>query len=375
VNLIAGTSSPDNQTPLSVGGRHKNWVYPSFCSNTGTFLQSFPVSIQLTDGNNHPGDTVHVSFRTGGTLPGGAITVPGAVTLTDDGSIVDLGSVTVNATGLAPGTYTFSVSAKAPGLSFNNRSLSGVVNVGGTCAGSFIALFTDDQFTPLVDCGGFDVATETGGTFQIGDASGIAAATHPDHLVYNFIYANTAASASMELDLASTGLTPVGSDSARASTFTSSGFTADLPTFQSVFSSGTSCGTTGPCLPTVNSGETLWATWEVDWSGLGLSDAGIANVCGDIADAAVTTSLILKNGTLTLATSNGAALGYISCIEGDVDGNGSIDVADVFYLVNYLFAGGPAPVCSGDVDGSTSTDIADVFYLINYLFAGGPPPV
>jgi streptogramin lyase len=30
-------------------------------------------------------------------------------------------------------------------------------------------------------------------------------------------------------------------------------------------------------------------------------------------------------------------------VPGDVDGNGSVTVADVFYLINYLFAGGPAP--------------------------------
>jgi hypothetical protein len=29
---------------------------------------------------------------------------------------------------------------------------------------------------------------------------------------------------------------------------------------------------------------------------------------------------------------------------GDANGDGSVDVSDVFYLINYLFAGGPAPV-------------------------------
>jgi hypothetical protein len=375
VNLIAGTSSPGAITPISVGGRHKNWVYASFCVNSGTFTQSFPVSIQLTDGNNHPGDTAHVTFQKGGTLPQSAITVPGGVTITDDGSILDLGSVSINATGLAAGAYTFSVSAKAPGLNYVNRSLSGTVVVGGGCTGSFIALFSDDQFNPLQDCGGFDVTTETGGTFIIGDASGTAAETRPQHLYYNFIYANTSASASLELDLTSTNLTPVGTDSAHDATFTTASFSADLPTFQGVNSTGTSCGTTGPCMPTVNTGETLWAIWEVDWSGLGGSDAGVSNVCGNIADVSVATALTLKNGALTLATSNGSASGYIGCLEGDVDGNGIIDVGDVFYLINFLFANGPAPVCSGDVDASTTVDIADVFYLINYLFAAGPPPV
>jgi hypothetical protein len=29
---------------------------------------------------------------------------------------------------------------------------------------------------------------------------------------------------------------------------------------------------------------------------------------------------------------------------GDVNGNGATDVADVFFLINFLFAGGPAPL-------------------------------
>jgi hypothetical protein len=34
------------------------------------------------------------------------------------------------------------------------------------------------------------------------------------------------------------------------------------------------------------------------------------------------------------------------CAHGDVNGDGVVDVADVFYLINFLFAGGPAPKCS-----------------------------
>ena len=51
-----------------------------------------------------------------------------------------------------------------------------------------------------------------------------------------------------------------------------------------------------------------------------------------------------------------------------------MDVADVFYLINYLFAGGPAPVCAADANGDGHVDVSDVFYLVNFLFAGGPPP-
>ena len=61
---------------------------------------------------------------------------------------------------------------------------------------------------------------------------------------------------------------------------------------------------------------------------------------------------------------------------GDANGDGIVNVADVFYLVNYLFAAGPVPLGRGNVNGGDGTiTVADVFYLINYLFAGGTAPV
>jgi hypothetical protein len=60
---------------------------------------------------------------------------------------------------------------------------------------------------------------------------------------------------------------------------------------------------------------------------------------------------------------------------GDIDGSGSIDVSDPYYLDNYLNHGGPRPLAPSDVNGDGRVDNADVNYLINYLFAGGPPPV
>jgi hypothetical protein len=63
-----------------------------------------------------------------------------------------------------------------------------------------------------------------------------------------------------------------------------------------------------------------------------------------------------------------------SILDGDVNADGVVDVSDVFYLNNYLFAGGPAPAGTADVDGSGVVDVADIFYLINYLFANGPAP-
>lgn len=62
---------------------------------------------------------------------------------------------------------------------------------------------------------------------------------------------------------------------------------------------------------------------------------------------------------------------------GDVDNNGHIDIADLTYLVAFVFQGGPAPnpASNGDVDGNCSINIADITYLTAALFQGGPPPV
>ncbi|HKC24120.1 MAG TPA: hypothetical protein VKF32_05225 [Thermoanaerobaculia bacterium] len=66
---------------------------------------------------------------------------------------------------------------------------------------------------------------------------------------------------------------------------------------------------------------------------------------------------------------------YSGWKSGDADANGKVDVADVFYVINRLFAGGPAPLGPCDVNNSDSVDVNDVFYLINYLFANGPAPL
>ncbi len=61
---------------------------------------------------------------------------------------------------------------------------------------------------------------------------------------------------------------------------------------------------------------------------------------------------------------------------GDADGSGGVDIDDVVFLINYIFAGGPAPdpYWVGDADCSGEIDIDDVVFLIQYIFAGGPEP-
>jgi hypothetical protein len=65
-----------------------------------------------------------------------------------------------------------------------------------------------------------------------------------------------------------------------------------------------------------------------------------------------------------------------SFICGDADGSFTVDIDDVVHLINFIFAGGPAPdpYESGDADGTGVVDIDDVVYLIAYIFSGGTPP-
>ncbi len=76
------------------------------------------------------------------------------------------------------------------------------------------------------------------------------------------------------------------------------------------------------------------------------------------------------------AESERSWLSWVSQALDDADGNGSVDIDDVVYLINYIFSGGPAPnpVCVGDTDSSGDVDIDDVVFLINYIFGGGLPP-
>ncbi len=63
---------------------------------------------------------------------------------------------------------------------------------------------------------------------------------------------------------------------------------------------------------------------------------------------------------------------------GDINGSGgSTNIADLVYMVDYMFIGGPEPPSMemADVDGSGGgLDIADLVYLVDYMFNQGPPP-
>jgi uncharacterized repeat protein (TIGR03803 family) len=103
---------------------------------------------------------------------------------------------------------------------------------------------------------------------------------------------------------------------------------------------------------------------------------------GGLWDGSVPSGSLLLQGHTLVGTAYaggwedvGAEFAVFTCPSGDANGDGTVDVADVFFLINKLFAGGPAPPCTGDVNGDGVADVGDVFYLINFLFAGGPAPI
>jgi hypothetical protein len=85
-------------------------------------------------------------------------------------------------------------------------------------------------------------------------------------------------------------------------------------------------------------------------------------------------STIPFSGTLTLVGSTSASSSNYNC--GDANGDATVDISDVVYLIAYIFSGGsaPSPLLAGDANCDDTVDISDVVYLIAYIFSGGAAP-
>jgi hypothetical protein len=71
-------------------------------------------------------------------------------------------------------------------------------------------------------------------------------------------------------------------------------------------------------------------------------------------------------------------VGPAQFIPGDIDLSFTeVNVADLVYLVDYMFTDGPEPpvLNLADVDGNCQIDIGDLVYLVDYMFDDGPVPV
>jgi len=76
----------------------------------------------------------------------------------------------------------------------------------------------------------------------------------------------------------------------------------------------------------------------------------------------------LHEGTITIV--KGFRRGFINPTDA------RMDLADVIYLLGYMFGGGPAPACekAADVTDDGKLDIGDAIRMLGYLFKGIKPP-
>ncbi|MDH4034214.1 MAG: PKD domain-containing protein, partial [candidate division Zixibacteria bacterium] len=90
-----------------------------------------------------------------------------------------------------------------------------------------------------------------------------------------------------------------------------------------------------------------------------------------------------RSQTEYLALGVDGLVAYTTCCRGirgnvDDDSSDAIDIADLVYLVDYMFAQGVQPPCgyeaNVDADIFKRVDISDLVYLVDYMFTGGPPP-
>ena len=66
------------------------------------------------------------------------------------------------------------------------------------------------------------------------------------------------------------------------------------------------------------------------------------------------------------------------CEPGNCNGDATINIFDITYIIGFLYLSGPAPVpyalCSGDPNCDCVINIFDVTHLISFLYLSGPPP-
>ena len=63
-------------------------------------------------------------------------------------------------------------------------------------------------------------------------------------------------------------------------------------------------------------------------------------------------------------------------LRGDANGDCGVNITDPTFTLNFLFLGGPAPICADAADADDSGDLllTDAVFALNFLFLDGPEP-
>jgi hypothetical protein len=86
--------------------------------------------------------------------------------------------------------------------------------------------------------------------------------------------------------------------------------------------------------------------------------------------------MVTQGNAAILPAFYGGRITVLPYLHGDLNHDGTVTVADIVYLIIYLFKGGsaPDPYGSGDANCDGKVTISDTVFLVNYLFKGGPKP-
>ena len=92
----------------------------------------------------------------------------------------------------------------------------------------------------------------------------------------------------------------------------------------------------------------------------------LASLCG---------LLLVSAGSLLATDIPGRGTGIGSepvFLRGDANGDGTVQLADVVFLTNYLFASGEEPSClkAADANDDGVVSLADIVTLLDHLFGG-----
>ena len=106
---------------------------------------------------------------------------------------------------------------------------------------------------------------------------------------------------------------------------------------------------------------------------MGSTYSAIIRIDGTLQVSIVHEQLVPQSGvTADFTYKVGEPLGVC----GDANDDGTANIGDAVFLINYVFREGraPLPLCVGDANGDVYTNVGDAVFLISYVFKGGAPP-
>jgi hypothetical protein len=135
----------------------------------------------------------------------------------------------------------------------------------------------------------------------------------------------------------------------------------------------------GPVVPSGSSIEPAVPGFTGDVLALTVVTSSFLNTFGTVlgtAEKTYTVSWTYSGESESNLIEGTVVLHNETTLAGDANGDGTINIGDAVFIVNYVFRGGPAPdpIEAGDANCDAKINVGDAVYLVSYIFRGGPPP-